>query len=374
MDKLIDVSPGSGFMELYDNANSQASNPLVLIIITLIFFFYFVMFSFLGNGSPTMESMPSQSGINLIEIIMWGLFIFLIMINGLQYFFDINVKTALKSISGTPEIDIQLNSGNKTSVSAENPLAGVLASVGDLAGGKARQILDAGGKLVSDGVAYTMDSAGKLIDSEGNIIEDSEEILSKGGNVVVDNAGNIANIPDVTQNNSEGDTGGNLGTLPQLNLSGKDVFHISDNKYNYTEAKAVCKAFGAELASYEDMERAYNNGAEWCGYGWSKDQLALFPTQMTTWKKLQKIEGHQNDCGRPGINGGYIDNKDIQYGVNCVGQRPPISHEEEIILNSVNPYPRTMEDKKVDNMVENYKKNIQNIKISPFNNNNWSRL
>ena len=32
-------------------------------------------------------------------------------------------------------------------------------------------------------------------------------------------------------------------------------------------------------------------------------------TQISTWKKLQTIDGHKNDCGRPRINGGYIENK-----------------------------------------------------------------
>ena len=36
--------------------------------------------------------------------------------------------------------------------------------------------------------------------------------------------------------------------------------------------------------------------------------MALFPTQYEHWEHLQKIKGHENDCGRPGVNGGYIDN------------------------------------------------------------------
>jgi hypothetical protein len=37
--------------------------------------------------------------------------------------------------------------------------------------------------------------------------------------------------------------------------------------------------------------------------------MALYPTQYNTWKELQKIKGHENDCGRPGINGGYMINQ-----------------------------------------------------------------
>ena len=39
-----------------------------------------------------------------------------------------------------------------------------------------------------------------------------------------------------------------------------------------------------------------------------KDQMALYPTQKKTYNKLQTIKGHEHDCGRPGINGGYIAN------------------------------------------------------------------
>ena len=60
------------------------------------------------------------------------------------------------------------------------------------------------------------------------------------------------------------------------------------NKYNYKEAKAVCKAYNAELADYNQVEAAYRDGAEWCSYGWSKDQLALFPTQKETYEKLKE--------------------------------------------------------------------------------------
>ena len=96
-----------------------------------------------------------------------------------------------------------------------------------------------------------------------------------------------------------------------------EVFHIGDNVYTYEEAKILCNAHDGELASYEQIENAYNNGAEWCSYGWSKDQLALYPTQKSTYNKLKNLPGSENSCGRPGINGGFIKNKNARYGVNC---------------------------------------------------------
>ena len=37
-------------------------------------------------------------------------------------------------------------------------------------------------------------------------------------------------------------------------------------------------------------------------------------------EKNKKKIGHENDCGRPGVNGGYIANTNAKYGVNCFGK------------------------------------------------------
>ena len=101
-----------------------------------------------------------------------------------------------------------------------------------------------------------------------------------------------------------------------------EVFNISNNLYTYTDARAVCKAFNARLATYEDMENAYENGADWCNYGWSEDQMAYYPTQKCSWDKLQKDPKRKNNCGRPGINGGFMTNPFLRFGVNCYGKKP----------------------------------------------------
>ena len=70
----------------------------------------------------------------------------------------------------------------------------------------------------------------------------------------------------------------------------KQVFHIPDNKYDYDNAKAICNAYGARLATVKEMQEAYDEGADWCSYGWSDGQMALYPTQYDKWAKLQKIK------------------------------------------------------------------------------------
>lgn len=104
------------------------------------------------------------------------------------------------------------------------------------------------------------------------------------GNIDVDGPNVSIDVKQTTKQPAE---------YKQRSLRKKEVFHIPGNKYTFDEARALCSAHGAELASYEQIEKAYNDGAEWCSYGWSAGQMALFPTQQATFDKLQKIEGHQ---------------------------------------------------------------------------------
>ena len=152
----------------------------------------------------------------------------------------------------------------------------------------------------------------------------------------------------------------------------KQVFNIPGNYYNYENAKAICNAYGANLATYKQIENAYDKGAEWCNYGWSQDQMALFPTQQQTYDKLQTIDGHNHDCGRPGINGGYIANPEVKFGVNCYGYKPKIDKEEEDLMKTSSPYPETAKDLAFQKRVDYWKNNIDDILVSPFNNNRWS--
>jgi heme/copper-type cytochrome/quinol oxidase subunit 2 len=159
---------------------------------------------------------------------------------------------------------------------------------------------------------------------------------------------------------------------PNTIQTNKQVFNIPGNYYNYENAKALCQAYGADLATYDQIERAYNNGAEWCNYGWSANQLALFPTQKKTYDNLQKIQGHENDCGRPGVNGGYMANPRIRFGVNCYGNKPKINNEEEELMKTYTPYPETMKEKVFQKRVDFWKNRINEILVSPFNYNVWA--
>jgi hypothetical protein len=155
-----------------------------------------------------------------------------------------------------------------------------------------------------------------------------------------------------------------------------EVYNISNNLYTYEDAKAVCKAMGSRLATYDEVEEAYNNGAEWSTYGWSEDQHAYFPTQKDTWAKLQKVKGHEHDLGRPGVNGGYFSNPNVRFGVNCYGVKPPMTDAEKALMDSRKDqvYPKSKEDQALDAKVEFWKANRDKMLVlNGYNTKAWSR-
>lgn len=279
------ASLGTIAADSYAFLNDMFGNPNVILILFVVFITYLLIFSSLGENINAEIDTSSQS-YNFMGTILMIVFIILILLNGFQYFFGMDIVASVKKLfSKTPEIDITI----------EKP--------------ETKEIVD------------------------------------------------------------EIDT-----TTPNTLISSPEVFNIRENIYDYDDAKAVCKAYGARLATYKEVEDAYQNGGEWCNYGWSDNQMVLFPTQQETWDNLQKIEGHKNDCGRPGVNGGYIDNPNLKYGVNCYGIRPTMTPTEQELMATLPKYPRTKKDIEEENRVEYWKSKKNEILVSPFNHNNWSRV
>jgi hypothetical protein len=157
---------------------------------------------------------------------------------------------------------------------------------------------------------------------------------------------------------------------------GNEVFHVSNNLYSYDDAQAICTSYGARIATYDELENAYKNGAEWCGYGWSDGQMALFPTQKITWDKLQKTDNHKNNCGRPGVNGGYIHNPYVKFGANCYGKKPVAYTADVNRMNAQKNtlYPKTKKDVISDMKTEYWKQNSDKLVMNGFNNDKWSEF
>jgi hypothetical protein len=176
-----------------------------------------------------------------------------------------------------------------------------------------------------------------------------------------------------TSTTSKMKTSDSSSSSSSSNSSSNEVFNISNNLYTYDDARAVCSAFGARLATYDEIEDAYNKGGEWCSYGWSEGQMAYFPTQKTTWEELQKNPKAKNNCGRPGVNGGYMENPYIKFGVNCFGQKPKATDKDLQAMKANKVQPKTEEDLLMDKKVQFWKENADKLlNLNSFNRNAWS--
>jgi hypothetical protein len=162
-----------------------------------------------------------------------------------------------------------------------------------------------------------------------------------------------------------------------------EVFNVFNNLYTYEEAPFVCQALGGRLASYDEIENSYNNGAEWCNYGWSQNQLALFPTQKNTWKKIQnsvsdcdESDSLRNVCGRPGINGGFFANPNLKFGVNCYGIKPKAKQRELDMMeaNKNKVLPRSKNQIAAERKIDFWKENADKLlSINAHSSDSWSR-
>jgi hypothetical protein len=158
-----------------------------------------------------------------------------------------------------------------------------------------------------------------------------------------------------------------------ISADNKEVFNVSSNKFTFYDAEPLCKALGAELATYDQVKEAWDRGADWCNYGWVKGQMAVYPTQKDTYDKLQGgPEDQRNACGTVGINGGNFDNPELRYGVNCYGKKPSQSGHDEAALMKEGKVPQTPDSLEFDKKVNQYKTLSPSLFVRPFNDGKWS--
>ena len=177
--------------------------------------------------------------------------------------------------------------------------------------------------------------------------------------VAVDNQGYYSAVDSATQSDNSNDKVSNSNM--------KQVFNVRENIYTLDDAPAVCGALGADLASVKQLISAHKNGADWCNVGWTKDGLAAYPIQHSTWKTLQDNNPNKrNICGKPGINLSRND-PNLLYGVNCYGVKPE-PKGNEIVKNVI------MSDKQreLQKKISEFQKNVNSIGISPFTPKKWS--
>ena len=151
-------------------------------------------------------------------------------------------------------------------------------------------------------------------------------------------------------------------SIPLFNK--KEVFHIANQDYTFEQAKCKCESYNAKLASYDQLVDAYNDGAEWCTYGWSNGQKAYYPTQKCNWEKKGPEE--KLKCGNPGLNGGFFADPSLKFGVNCYGKKPKgrVSKLKEPVCNG-GSYCELPQNFGASNRLET-------DEISPFNVDKWN--
>ena len=153
----------------------------------------------------------------------------------------------------------------------------------------------------------------------------------------------------------------------------KEVFSVSKNNYSYYDAAPLCKALGAELATYDEVKNAWQKGADWCNYGWVKGQMAVYPTQKGTYEELQQgPEDQRGACGKVGLNGGYFDNPELKFGVTCVGKRPSQSQHDATAVSAGSTRPLTASGLEFEKKVQQFKVESDNLGVLPFNKEKWS--
>lgn len=154
----------------------------------------------------------------------------------------------------------------------------------------------------------------------------------------------------------------------------KEVFHIANQDYTYDQAKCKCESYGGSLATYNQLVQSYNDGADWCSYGWSEGQTAYYPTQQKTYDLLQEgPEEDRDNCGKVGLNGGLFIDPTIKFGVNCFAIKPK---------GKVVKFKDPVDDSNNNNDIsfceapQNYEANnpLTSDEILPFNNSTWSNL
>lgn len=165
---------------------------------------------------------------------------------------------------------------------------------------------------------------------------------------------------------------GMAGVVDKLLPPGKEIFNVSKNDYTYYDAAPLCKALGAELATYDQVKEAWQKGADWCNYGWVKGQMAVYPTQDSTYQELQLGPAEQKGaCGKPGLNGGFFDNPEMKFGVTCVGKRPKQSQHDATALMSGSGQPLTVSGIEFEKKVQRFKEDTETLGILPFNKSQW---
>jgi len=160
--------------------------------------------------------------------------------------------------------------------------------------------------------------------------------------------------------------------LPEEVVETPEVFLVQDGIYSYEEAEPLCRAYGARLATMGDLYDAWRKGADWCTYGWVKGNKAVYPTQKSSWAKLQESDNKETrtKCGLPGLNGGMIRDHSRRFGVHCYGVKPPTWRN--YLANTMAADNLTAEEQEKKAMSSEFRRKLNQYTVAPFSKVRWS--
>tara|TARA_B100000787_G_scaffold98922_1_gene72988 strand:+ start:10538 stop:11548 length:1011 start_codon:yes stop_codon:yes gene_type:complete len=306
------------------NEQNNSNNLYSLIKIFVILVLYLIIYYFLGKFLPS-------SIIVFINLFAIFFFVLFVIVNFINYFFNFNILKELYYVVFNIKYEDEVIN-----------------------------------KLLNNIIIFNNISENDTNNntSNNNKIDDN---INNSGIIDEDNEIDIDNELDQLTSSKKPQENTDISN----NIMNKEVFHIPGSRFTYNDANAICKSMNSDLASYEQLQNAQKNGANWCSYGWSQDQLAIYPTSQNKFDELNKNDKTKYDCGFVGVNGMYVNNTYMKFGANCYGFKPKKS-ELELSHSEVTDYkPKSSKEVIFENRVEYWKRRLGNVLITPFNKDKW---
>ena len=343
------VDPITGMPQSAWSLERLSTNPVVLGVVLGFIAIYYLFFLAVGGTASTaaagaLSGDTEGSASWIFELIMWAAFVALVVTNGASRLANVNIVASLSSLlESTPTLDVHLTPGSSPPPKERD----------------------------KDELLKLLEPRNKKPDKSGGTTTTTEVTHTTVHNDLVDVPPDTAKGPDAAKGGS-----GTDDEVPERGDRGdpedSQAYHIPGNFYNYEDGEAVCAAFGGRMADVEDMLDAYEEGADWCSYGWTEGGMALFPTQLDSWRRLQEHPGLEKACGRPGLNGGYLGDKAFQIGVNCYGPKPAITEQEQELMDTEPVIPMTAREADFERRVDQWRTQLSSVQVSPFSSKEWS--
>ena len=108
--------------------NMAGKSPLMLVTIIVLIVGYSMTSPYLG-GIREEEFVMFDKSSDIFEVLLWTIFLFLVLLNGVYFFFGININTSVKNLfSGKVlEVDLDVNEESETGKMNKNTIDKVLS-------------------------------------------------------------------------------------------------------------------------------------------------------------------------------------------------------------------------------------------------------